>query len=558
MARRLARSVGTFVAAILLYAVVHRLWLGDGKFSRNDSEEVKVFLLAFGMVLVGLRSAWHRWLRPLGGRAAAWSRGVLGFLLLALCVASVTNYGRHGTYVIRDRIDVYDMIHYYLNARYFEELGYFDLYPACILADHEADGPHFAPNPPSWQAQDASGYSIQPFQTAIARGEQVKARFSPDRWAAFRHDFTTLQREYYGLTRDYWYQLVNDHGFNGTPGWVGYASPIARVVPVEAVKLLGYLDLGLMLVAVAVGAWAFGPWAAGFLVVFLANTYSTRWPTITWAFLRYDYAVALILATAFMRKARPVLAGIFAGHAAAMRLFPLTWLFGPGVQAAWTFLRHRRVDRFLLVFFLAVAGWIALLQVNFTAQQDFSGIQTHWNGMSEHMEPENLSSRREGLAIALAYRGERDEGWSLRRIDRVEAQEGVRKVVAVGILLALGWALRRSDPAEAFALGFIPFFALATASYYYYVVRAPLILVHAGSPERPRHALALAFLLGIDAFTNFAQQYLGGNRIFVIGWLGWLLLLYCVGMIAVLLWEDRRRARQPALESPCPSVPVAS
>jgi hypothetical protein len=246
----------------------------------------------------------------------------------------------------------------------------------------------------------------------------------------------------------------------------------------------------------------------------------------------------MIIATSLIKKGKPLLAGIFAGHTAAMRIFPITYLYGQGIQGAWRLFRHRKLDMFAVLFFVGVVGWIGALQLNFAARFGGEHITQHWKGMTDHMAPENLSSRRLGMAIALAYRGEIDEPWSLKRIDRVEQQEPVRKGLALVILLALGWALRKCDRAEAYAMGFIAFFALATASYYYFVVRAPLILIHAAGLKKPRHMIALAWLLGIDLFANLAQQYLGGNRIFVVGWMGWTLLAYCIAMIAVLIWES--------------------
>ncbi len=532
------------ICMVACYALVWNLWIENTKVNRNLTEKVKVWLIGSAMIIVILRWAWHRWLEA-GARAALgrYTRRALSLALATLCLASVLNYGRFGLKLIRDRIDVYDMIHYYLGSKYFDELGYFDLYPACILADLENDGPHFK-NPPTYQAQDENGYEIRPFPKAIEHGRTVRKRFSEERWAAFSHDFVTLQRKYYGLTQKYWWQMVNDHGFNGSPSWAAYASPLANMVPVEHVKYLGYLDLGLLVVGLSITCWAFGPWAAGFLLIFLTTSYSTRWPTITWSFLRYDYVTGLIIATALIKKGRPLLSGAFAAHAAAMRLFPLTYLLGPGVRAAWTLVRRRRMDRLAFLFFTGFVIWLGLLHGNVLLRWGGDPILTHWEGMSEHMAPENLSSRREGLAIAIAYRGETDEGWSPKRIDRVQEQEPVRKILAWAMVLALAWGLRRAEPAEGFAAGFIAFFALATASYYYYVVRAPLVQVHSSQPGKTRHALALLWLLGIDLFCNYAQQYMGGNRIFVIGWMGWMLLAYSIGMIGVLWWESSRTGKQ--------------
>ncbi len=533
-------------AVIAILVLLEPVIVGERKFTRDRSESFKVWILGAGILLVALRWAWHRWVEPRAGARALWSGRGLSFLLLALCITGTANYGRFGTYVVRDRVDVYDLIHYYLNARYFDELGYYDLYPACILADLENGGPWFRPNPPTFLDQDERGYEVKPISEAIDRGREVKAQFTPEAWAAFSHDFLLLQRETYGLTKDYWWQLVNDHGFNGSPAWVGYASPIARLVPVESVKLLGYLDLVLLLGAVGAAWWAFGGWSAGFVLLFLVTTYSTRWPTVTWAFLRYDYAVGLILGAALVRKGRGFLAGLCTAHAAAMRIFPLLWGFGPGVQGFWKLVRHRRIDRFALLFLAGFVTWLVVLEANFAIRYGTHSIASYWSDMATHMEPANLSSRREGLAIALAFRGEVDAGWSEARIDRVDRQEPVRMAVAALILLPLAWALRRADRAEAYALGFIPYFALTTASYYYYVVRAPLVAVYGGNLRSGRHAVALAFLLAVDLFSNVAEQHLGGNRIFVIGWLGWSLLAFCIGTIAVLLWEDIRRDRDTA------------
>ncbi len=539
----LKRAAGWAIALAVLigiYAVIKYTALDGVRINRNASEVIKVYLLGAGILIAVARWAWLRWMQPRADAAALWSRRTLQLLMLALCLAATLNYGRYGMKLIRDRIDVYDVIHYYLGPKYFDELGYFDLYAACIIADEEA-GKYFKPAPPTYQHQDINGYEIRPYRAALERTDEIKSKFEGDRWDGFVHDFTTLQREFYGLEKKYWYQLINDHGFNGTPGWSGYAAPIVNLVDADQVKLICYIDIGLLLVAIGVAWWAFGGWSAAFLFFFILTTYSTRWPTISWAIMRYDYAAALIMAVSFVKKGRPLLAGIFAGHTAAMRIFPATFFFGPGVQGAWKALRHRKLDMFAVLFFVGVVGWVGALQLNFAAQFGGEHIAQHWKGMTDHMEPENLSSRRLGMAIALAYRGEIDEPWSFKRIDRVERQEPIRKGIALVVLLALGWALRKCDRAEAYAMGFIAFFALATASYYYFIVRAPLILVHAHGAKKPRHLIALVWLLGIELFANLAQQFLGGNRIFVVGWMGWTLLAYCIGMIAVLIWESHRQ-----------------
>ena len=91
--------------------------------------------------------AWKVWIALGGlGLAALWTflpRRLAPALLVGLVVVSGANYVRLGPKVPFERVDTYDFIHYYLNAKYYDQLGYFDLYPACILADHENYGPFY-------------------------------------------------------------------------------------------------------------------------------------------------------------------------------------------------------------------------------------------------------------------------------------------------------------------------------------------------------------------------------------------------------------------------------
>ena len=72
--------------------------------------------------------------------------------------------------------------------------------------------------------------------------------------------------------------------------------------------------------------------------------------------------------------------------------------------------------------------------------------------------------------------------------------------------MGLGLGLRRKRPDEAFAYGFLPFFLLTTASYYYYVARVTLWALHASGLPRGRHAVGLVMLVGTEIFANWAER----------------------------------------------------
>lgn len=509
---------------------------------------------------------WNRVALGLGGALLAllWARlpgGARRPALAVLVLSGFLNYSRLGTDVWTKRVDVYDLLHYYVNAKYADELGYLDLYPAILQADAENGGPFFPQV--EYMAQDETGHHRAPVAEGIARGRVVRdTRFTPARWEAFVHDVLVLQRELgcrdrskrtrrclRELNPEMWNELVLDHGFNGTPAWTVLAQPLANAVPVGSVKLLGYLDVALLLAALAAVGWASGGDAALWTALFLLVTYSTRWPYLSWGFLRYDWIAGLLLATAFLRRPGgrwgAALAGIFAGWAAVLRFFPAMWMWGPLCRGLWG-LWERELRRPLLVLAGTFLLSVGALQAAATARYGPAFVAEHFENMMDHNRAEQLSSRRIGLALALAT-----EPWTGMALEerisdetraRVEAQAPLRYVIAAVSVVALGFGLRRKGDDEAFAWGFLPFFAFTTASYYYYVARAPLVAVHAAGLDGARHRAGLAVLLALEAGSSALEVGATGHRMLLIGLLAWSLAAYAVLQVGWMILQDRRGA----------------
>ncbi|HUT78081.1 MAG TPA: hypothetical protein VM285_10365, partial [Polyangia bacterium] len=167
------------------------------------------------------------------------------------------NYNRYGSELLLEGWDEYDLLHYYITPKYFDELGYFRLLPALIIADNES-GPYCPGNTPIYLFQDESDYQRQPLRHALAREQEIKSRFTKERWEQFVHDATYIQRHTKRLPCSHWRQLLQDHGFNGTPVWVMVARPIVSAIPVEWIKLSAVIDLALILAMLAAVFWAFG------------------------------------------------------------------------------------------------------------------------------------------------------------------------------------------------------------------------------------------------------------------------------------------------------------
>jgi hypothetical protein len=517
------------VAAYALYAVLS----GDPTemARRSLSEQSKVGLAFWGAALA---ISWQ--LFAWGG---AMGRQLRVALLAVLTVWASANYARWNPETLGERVDAYDLAHYYLNARYFDELGYEDLYPAMILADHANGGPTYAEGN-VYLAQDARGHFRAPISHALARGELVRTQqFTKERWAAFERDSLFISRELPGWSDRLWRQMIQDHGFNGTPVWVALAEPVATRVPVTSLKLLGMLDVALLAVAVGFVAWAYGGTAALWIWLWLMVSYSLRWPTVSWVFLRYDWLSGLLIAMSLLRRGHHFLAGIPVAWAATLRLFPAMWMWGPfarGVEG----LTRRRLDRDLLKLAGGFLLGVALLQGLAVARLGTEPVSVHFHNMMDHNSAEQLSSRRIGLALALPFRGETlPKNIEPERKSAVERQKPLRYGLALTILLLMGWGLRNARDDEALGFGFVPFFLLTTASYYYYVSRVTLVLLHAGDLSRWRNRVGLAALLGLESFTNWAETAMPNDRVFLIGSLAWGLAAYTLVMAGWLMWEAR-------------------
>jgi len=498
--------------------------------SRATEESIKVWIALGGVVLPFL---WHRIPQEKVRQGA----------LIGLTVIACLNYVRYDFSRFRFP-DGYDLIHYYMSSRYFDEVGYFDLYPAAFLVDQE-NGP-YDPDHSRVRLTTSDGvYEFRPLGDAIERGRELREqRFTPERWASFERDFLYLQRET-RLTRGTWRDLTEDHGFNGTPTWLMVARPLAQLVPATQVNLLCLLDILLLFVALALLRKAYGWPVMLWTLYFLAVTYSWRWTVPGRVFLRHDWFCSLLIAVALIKLGKPLWAGVATGYGGLMRLFPVVWLYGVAAKAAALVIKQRRLDvkahRQALVLALGFTASVVVLEGATAAVIGVDTIREHIEKISEHVSTDELTSRRIGFAIGYGHH------WRLRpthitpaRKAEIAAASKERLAIAFVVLLALAWGLRRSRDDEAYAYGFVPFFLLSTASYYYYSARATLVVAHAADLEKLRNRVGLASLFAIEVFANWAETRHAGHRMFLVGGVSQLLMVYVVLMTGWLIYDARR------------------
>ena len=351
-----------------------------------------------------------------------------------------------------------------------------------------------------------------------------------------------------------WTNMMTDRGFNGTPAFLLVARPLAEICPVGWIKFLCLIDVLLLGLVMWLVRWAYDTTAALWCVLFLGVSFSSSWPIFGEAFMRYDYVCGLTAACCLLKKAKPGLAGVAVGWATVMRLFPAVWMFGPAVKGVFElFDRNKplreRFNRRLLTLAGAFLATCLVFETGALIAVGSDAIETHAQNISEHIKPEQLSSKRTGFAIAYCYDGDQETRYITKeRKQYIKDNKTGRMIWALAILAVLGWGLRRRRDDEAFAFGFIPFFLLATATYYYFVVRLTVILIHAQDLSKRRNRVGLAVLMGLELMSNYL--YLKDhNRIVYVGYLSWGLVGYSVLMAAWLAWESYKgedREAEPA------------
>lgn len=479
--------------------------------------------------------------------------------LFFLAIMGTLNYSSYSHLSGGTSLDEYDLIHYYVAPKYFDELGYFNLLPALVIADSES-GRHCARTTKGYLHQFPDDYVKKPISYALSIKDEVKSKFTPNRWAQFVHDTMFLQRESRPMGCRLWRQLLWDHGFNGTPVWVYVARPFVQNVPVESIRILANLDIYWLIAALFAIGWAFGPRTAAFAWLFLTISYSVRWPTVGWAMLRYDWISSIVIGLCMLKKEKHITSGAFFAYATLMRYFPGIWLFAIVAKGLHALVTNKSVPlnriwrRVPTKYYKMALGFFVVVIVLVTASIARDGVEIHKQSLeniSAHIQPHNLSSRRMGLAIAAVYRGELDLKWiSDEKKELVAASESNLRVLALGMMLLLGLFMTRLKDWEAVGLGFIPYFWLTTSSYYYYVVLLSGVIIHAKSIHRAWHLFGLLMLFIVQLSMNTLEHIMPGMRYPNISIACVLIAIYSIGVLVFLAnnwWKQRPAALTPSV-----------
>jgi hypothetical protein len=278
--------------------------------------------------------------------------------------------------------------------------------------------------------------------------------------------------------------------------------------------LLALLDAVLLGTAFVAVVWAFGARRALLTVIFLGSSYLMAHVHMKGAFLRTDFAVALIVAMCLLKKERYLPAGILVAYSTTSRIFPvvfagalavkLVWDLVPVVRSAVVDARTRfsiagragaavgavlqagRVDSRYLRFF---GGFAATLGILFTASVLYAGGVAVWSDFATKITRHREVYHFWNVGLPTLFAGQARQGEQ-----RIGSQSGLLppsesagrsvefstgtlqerkvwvRVAQIAILLLWVAAIRGLADHDALAMGFVPVFVLASPTYYYYIV----------------------------------------------------------------------------------------
>ncbi|MEZ4226423.1 MAG: hypothetical protein R3B13_36090 [Polyangiaceae bacterium] len=239
----------------------------------------------------------------------------------------------------------FDMRVYYPVAKYFKELRFDGLYKASVAAYVDDDPSVSLDSLASVQLRDLKNHRMTSVAQVRGEIEEVKTRFSPERWQQFVVDMRYF-RENMGV-RDY-LGSMHDHGGNATPVWltVGYFLFKSTTASNQTLFAAAMLDPVLLLLAFLAIGRTFGSrtmfvsmvlWGANDFYMF-----GTNWAGAT---LRHDWMAYLAFGLCALRKERWALAGFFLAASAMIRAFPALALVALGIPVGYWLAKRIREKR---------------------------------------------------------------------------------------------------------------------------------------------------------------------------------------------------------------------
>ncbi len=450
-------------------------------FDRNTAGlKAVLVLLTLGLVV-------HRRSADRSQRSPGQDRRYRAALALLALLAFASFYKFSVFHRSESGVHLWDVYHYYIGSKYFPELGYSRIYECTLAAAAEDE----------WELLDEIRWTrdLRTMKNWNARvvlsgSSGCRPSFSPERWQEFKQDLLWFDSH---LASRQWRAILTDHGYNASPVWTLVGRGLASVFPVESLVAAVHVDMlwiGLTLAAIG---WAFGFEALCLATIVWGTGFLWRWIWVGDAFARHAWFASAMIGICCLKRGRPIVAGALLSLSALLRLFPLIFSAGYGLQGLFDAKRTRRWPvaqlRFAAGFGLGAA---VLVAASFAATGRGAEAWTTF-ARNTAIYSDVVASNKAG-APALLWRldGSLAEALTGEAPERVwvstDASRALGLAVIVGFGVLYARALRRSEGWEAAAASFtlIPVVS-APGGYYFSFVVAGVML----ATRRPRIAVWL-------------------------------------------------------------------
>ncbi|MEI6222403.1 MAG: hypothetical protein WCP97_06585 [bacterium] len=424
-----------------------------------------------------------------------------------VAILSVFAYFNFGFFYFPTMISNWDTFHYYMGAKYFQELGYTDLYRAGAAATKEVN-----PASPVTTIRNLTTFELEQVNDEVIA--DVKGKFTTERWEQFLNDF----RFYNDRDKNLWAGLFTDHGYNGMPLQILWAGAIFNLVPLNLISLFLLVSVDWVLAAVALAFVfkAFGQKAGTMATIFFCLNFLTRYRFTGGSLFRFDWICALLIFVCCYRMKQWWGAGVALAFAVFSRFFPLVFA-GIVVAKFVTSLVTKNKDvlpglKKTLLAFLATSVVFGLLSVVVLGRgSTFSDLTKRLQLISGRPFTNSV-----GVAVVDYYRGEQDgkdfgqgaapwEQWIKDVAQRRSALPVILGIVAVllGIFIFL-----KTDVLFSLLLA-IPvlfFFSLMPNYYYLFLVLYFIVVWKKDGQVRPTAAVSMVLFLIITIVSYILEH----------------------------------------------------
>jgi hypothetical protein len=477
---------------------------------------LKVILSVAALILVYLR---YRKLKAAGASSTAYSARAKGLIVLGV-VFSFAVFHNLGTFRAGSFVHHAEMFHYYLGAKYFNELGYYDLYNAVVAADSE-QGNQLAGLP---FLTDLRTYQNTQRDIVLADTGRVKNLFSKTRWNEFKDDVSFFKKATTMPGSSGISTFLMDHGYNASPVSTSILKPLTNLVPVTQLRLLAALDVLLVVTIILLVFRTFGfDIGALFSVYFFVNILNDN-AYISGSLLRYDWLLYIVIAVCLLERGRYASSSFFMTLSAMMRIFPAVLFVGIAVSIFQQLKTSRVIDRKYMRFVLTatVTGLVLFLLPAVSlgsALQPWSDFyrktELHDRGVYvNHLglrgivlfEPSHLSLDRFIDAYKSAYTSDIVRRWQDVKENEFRQKRPVVLFCSVFVLICLVAIIwnRRENEIERVLWPLLLVYTASYPSHYYYVFLSLFVLLFFRRPD-PLRALVpvcLLFVLNIGALVT--------------------------------------------------------